>query len=99
MVQGHIDTTIVCDKILKENGSWRVSFKGKYLNSKLIVNKGSISINGVSLTIAELDETSFEVAIIPYTYENTNFKTLNEGDHVNLEYDILGKYIIKNIAN
>ena len=98
MVQGHVDNTIKCTDIKDENGSWRYYFEDDNLNPKLLVHKGSISINGVSLTIANTNEKSLEVAIIPYTYENTNFKELKVNDKVNIEYDILGKYILKNLA-
>lgn len=98
MVQGHIDDTVVCTKINEEDGSWRVGFEGENLNQKLIVNKGSICINGISLTVAKINKNYVEVAIIPYTYENTNFKQLKVNDMVNIEYDILGKYILKNIT-
>ena len=63
---------------------------------KLVVNKGSICINGVSLTVTNIENQTFEVAIIPYTYDNTTFKTLKQGDRINVEYDIIGKYILKN---
>ena len=98
MVQGHIDDTVVCTKINEEDGSWRIGFEGENLNEKLIVDKGSICINGTSLTVAKINNKFVEVAIIPYTYENTNFKQLKINDVVNIEYDILGKYILKNIT-
>jgi riboflavin synthase len=97
MVQGHVDDTVECVKIVNENGSWRYYFEGTNINPKLLVNKGSVCINGVSLTIANTKDKTFEVAIIPYTYENTNFKALKANDLINIEYDILGKYILKNI--
>lgn len=97
MVQGHIDDTIRCSSIVEEGGSWRIGFQGLNINSKLIVNKGSVCINGVSLTVAKEERDYLEVAIIPYTYENTNFKELRVNEFVNIEYDILGKYILKNI--
>ena len=97
MVQGHVDDTVVCTKINEEDGSWRIGFEGENLNEKLIVDKGSICINGTSLTVAKINNKFVEVAIIPYTYENTNFKQLKLNDIVNIEYDILGKYILKNI--
>lgn len=97
MVQGHVDETVECVKKVNENGSWRYYFEGANLNSKLLVNKGSVCVNGVSLTIANTKGKTFEVAIIPYTYENTNFKTLKANDLINIEYDILGKYILKNL--
>ena len=98
MVQGHVDDTIVCTKINEEDGSWRIGFEGENLNEKLIVDKGSICINGISLTVAKINKNFVEVAIIPYTFENTNFKQLKINDKVNIEYDILGKYILKNIT-
>ena len=98
IVQGHVDDTVVCAKINEEDGSWRIGFEGENLNEKLIVDKGSICINGISLTVAKINKNYVEVAIIPYTYENTNFKQLKINDIVNIEYDILGKYILKNIT-
>tara|TARA_B100000035_G_scaffold312369_1_gene323662 strand:- start:4356 stop:4988 length:633 start_codon:yes stop_codon:yes gene_type:complete len=98
MVQGHVDDTVVCNKINEEDGSWRIGFEGENLNEKLIVDKGSICINGISLTVAKINNNFVEVAIIPYTFENTNFKQLKINDMVNIEYDILGKYILKNIT-
>ena len=98
MVQGHVDDTVVCTKINEEDGSWRIGFEGENLNEKLIVDKGSICINGISLTVAKINKNFVEVAIIPYTFENTNFKQLKINDMVNIEYDILGKYILKNIT-
>ena len=97
MVQGHVDDTIKCSSICEERGSWRIVFKGKNINPRLIVDKGSICINGVSLTVVKVAKDFLEVAIIPYTYENTNFKELKVNNLVNIEYDILGKYILKNI--
>ena len=98
MVQGHVDDTVLCTKINEEDGSWRIGFEGENLNERLIVDKGSICINGISLTVAKINNKFVEVAIIPYTYENTNFKQLKLNDIVNIEYDILGKYILKNIT-
>ena len=97
MVQGHVDDAVKCVKIANENGSWRYYFEGANIDPKLIVNKGSVCINGVSLTIANTKDKTFEVAIIPFTYENTNFKDLKVNDLINIEYDILGKYILKNL--
>jgi len=99
MVQGHVDDTIECSEISEENGSWRIRFKSKNINDRLIVSKGSICLNGISLTVANLGKGFVEVAIIPYTYENTNFRKLKIGEFVNIEYDILGKYILKNIKH
>lgn len=92
IVQGHVDETALVRLITQEKGSWVYSFK---LNrpSKLIVEKGSICINGTSLTAFNVTDTSFDVTIIPYTYEHTVFHQLKEEDKVNIEFDIVGKYI------
>lgn len=94
MVQGHVDQTATCTKISEENGSWYFYFEYQR-SSNLTIEKGSISINGVSLTIVESMDNGFSVAIIPYTYENTNFKNIKVGDLVNIEFDMIGKYIHK----
>ena len=94
MVQGHVDQTAICTKISEENGSWYFYFEYQR-SSNLTIEKGSISINGVSLTIVESMGNGFSVAIIPYTYENTNFKNIQVGDLVNIEFDMIGKYIHK----
>ena len=94
MVQGHVDQTAICTKISEENGSWYFYFEYQR-SSNLTIEKGSISINGVSLTIVESMNNGFSVAIIPYTYENTNFKNIQVGDLVNIEFDMIGKYIHK----
>ena len=95
LVQGHVDEVAKCTYVKEDKGSWRFGFEGSKLVQKLVVNKGSICINGVSLTVTKVQEKIFEVAIIPFTYENTTFKTLSQGDYVNIEYDIIGKYILK----
>jgi riboflavin synthase len=92
-VQGHVDGVSTCISVLDMDGSWVYSFSLPSEFKSLVVLKGSICINGVSLTISELNETNFSVSIIPYTYYHTNFKTIKKGDRVNIEYDILGKYI------
>jgi riboflavin synthase len=98
MVQGHVDQIAVCDSITEENGSWY--FKFSYNGSENItIEKGSIAINGVSLTVVDSKKESFSVAIIPYTYEHTNFKFLKIGDSVNIEFDMIGKYISKIISS
>ena len=94
MVQGHVDQTAKCTKISEENGSWYFYFEYQK-SSNLTIEKGSISINGVSLTIVESMDNRFSVAIIPYTYDNTNFKNIKVGDLVNIEFDMIGKYIQK----
>ena len=94
MVQGHVDQTAICTKISEENGSWYFYFEYQR-SSNLTIEKGSISINGVSLTIVESIDKGFSVAIIPYTFDNTNFKNIKVGDLVNIEFDMIGKYIHK----
>ena len=99
MVQGHVDSMAKCIKVTEENGSWRYLFEGNSEVEKLVVHKGSICINGVSLTVTKTINQEIEVAIIPYTYEHTNFKQIQVGDLVNIEFDILGKYFLKNAKN
>ena len=96
VVQGHVDEVAICSEVEETNGSWKYVFKHNKEN--ITVEKGSITINGVSLTVVDSSSDSFSVAIIPYTYENTNFKNIKPGNFVNLEFDILGKYITKIIA-
>lgn len=96
IVQGHVDTTGVCTKIEDLNGSWKFSFR--YDSSDLTVEKGSVTVNGVSLTVVDSLNKEFSVCIIPYTYEHTNFKNLSVGSQVNLEFDIIGKYVSKLLA-
>jgi riboflavin synthase len=93
IVQGHVDTIGVCTKIEEQNGSWKFTFQ--YKNEQLTVEKGSVTVNGTSLTVVDSKKDSFSVCIIPYTYENTNFSYLNLGNQVNLEFDIIGKYVAK----
>lgn len=95
IVQGHVDTTGICTKVENENGSWKYTIEYNPIKEEyLTVEKGSICINGVSLTVVDSTPTSFSVAIIPYTHEHTNFYQLKEGDRVNLEFDIIGKYLV-----
>jgi riboflavin synthase len=95
IVQGHVDQTAICTKIVDQQGSWKYYFKYDPAHHNITVEKGSICVNGTSLTVVDSGDDFFSVCIIPYTYENTVFKTLKEGDEVNLEFDILGKYIAK----
>jgi riboflavin synthase len=95
IVQGHIDQTGVCTSIIDQNGSWLISFEYDASLGNITVEKGSICINGVSLTVVHSNENGFSVAIIPYTWEHTNFHQLAVGSLVNLEFDILGKYMQK----
>ncbi|WPP52601.1 riboflavin synthase [Catalinimonas niigatensis] len=99
IVQGHVDLTASCTQISEQEGSWLFDFTYETSNPEyLTVEKGSVTINGVSLTCFNSTENSFRVAIIPYTYEHTNFHQLKVGDQVNLEFDIIGKYISKIIS-
>ena len=95
IVQGHVDEVAVCTEVSETDGSWKYVFK--HSKNNITVEKGSITINGVSLTVVDSNESSFSVAIIPYTYNNTNFNQINVGTKVNLEFDIVGKYISKMI--
>ena len=95
IVQGHVDATAVCKSVTNLNGSWEFMFEYETSNQHITVQKGSITINGVSLTVVNSNENSFTVNIIPYTFEHTNFKTIKEGSVVNLEFDIIGKYVAK----
>lgn len=92
-VQGHVDATAICKNIINENGSWRFYFGLQSETDQVLIPKGSITINGVSLTLVDAELNHFSVAIIPYTYENTIFKYLNEKEFVNIEFDLLGKYM------
>lgn len=94
-VQGHVDTVGKCVDIQEVDGSWYYKFEYEPTEEHLLVDKGSICINGVSLTVVNPEETFFSVAIIPYTYENTVFHQMNVGDTINLEFDVIGKYIAK----
>lgn len=97
MIQGHVDQVGKCADIVEKDGSWIFTIKYSESNN-ITVEKGSIAINGISLTVFGSNNNSFSVAIIPYTYSNTNFKTLKVGDTVNLEFDILGKYLEKMLS-
>ena len=93
IVQGHVDTTGVCQAIKEEDGSWYFTFEYQPTPEHLLVDKGSVCINGVSLTVVTPTDSTFSVAIIPYTFEHTTFHQIRVGDTINLEFDILGKYI------
>ena len=94
-VQGHVDQTAICTYIGNENGSWTFTFKYDDKNNNITIEKGSITINGVSLTVVNSKKSEFSVAIIPYTFENTNFNSFSVGTLVNLEFDVFGKYVTK----
>lgn len=94
-VQGHVDTTGTCKKIKDRDGSHEYEFRFPKKFAPLVIEKGSICVNGISLTAFDLKKDTFRVAVIPYTYEHTNLKHLKEGDEVNLEFDLVGKYILR----
>ncbi len=98
IVQGHVDATAVCASVQDQNGSWLFRFEHGTGPGRLTVEKGSICVNGTSLTCFESTDKGFTVAIIPYTYEHTSFQQLRAGDTVNLEFDIVGKYVAKLLA-
>ncbi|MDR9448597.1 MAG: riboflavin synthase [Psychroflexus sp.] len=95
LVQGHVDQTAVCEKIDFKNGSWEFTFKYDKNTDFVTIEKGSIAVNGISLTVVNSRDDRFSVAVIPYTYEHTNFKQMQAGDNVNLEFDVIGKYVQK----
>lgn len=99
IVQGHVDQTATCLKVEEADGSWYYTFGYDPSQGNVTVEKGSVSVNGVSLTVVNSQDGSFQVAIIPYTYEHTNFHTFEMGTIVNLEFDIVGKYITKLMKN
>jgi riboflavin synthase len=95
IVQGHVDTVARCTSIDELDGSWKFTFEYDYNNALITVEKGSISVNGVSLTVVDSKADRFSVCVIPYTFENTTFCELKVGGQVNLEFDIIGKYVAK----
>jgi len=99
LVQGHVDQTAVCTKVEEADGSWYYTFEYDQTKGNITVEKGSVSVNGVSLTVVNSKENSFQVAIIPFTYEITNFHEFKVGTVVNLEFDVIGKYIQKIVNN
>ena len=95
IVQGHVDQIGICENVEEQDGSWIYSFSYDPSLGNVTVEKGSITVNGTSLTVVNSMEGGFSVAIIPYTYENTVFHTLRKGDRVNLEFDVIGKYVAR----
>jgi riboflavin synthase len=95
IVQGHVDATAKCVEVNDLNGSWEFVFEHEKSKNNITVEKGSITINGVSLTVVKSTDANFSVHIIPYTFEHTNFKSINAGSSVNLEFDVVGKYVAK----
>ena len=95
MVQGHVDDVATCSAVEDVDGSWYFTFKIDPTQAAMVVDKGSVCINGVSLTVVEPSADSFRVAIIPYTFEHTNFRFFRKGSLVNIEWDIIGKYVVR----
>lgn len=98
-VQGHVDATGLCIRKESRDGSWTFAFSFPAEHQPLLVPKGSVTVNGVSLTVVEVGEGTFSVAVIPYTFEHTTLGELEEGQGVNLEFDILGKYFLQHIKS
>lgn len=98
IVQGHVDTMGTCLKKEEKDGSWLVSFQFPEKFSELIIEKGSITLNGISLTVFNVSGNTFDLAIIPYTFENSNIKSIEPGHEVNLEFDMIGKYINRKLS-
>ncbi len=95
IVQGHVDQVGKCIKVEETDGSWFYTFTYKEEKDNVTIEKGSITINGVSLTVVDSLDNQFSVAIIPYTYENTNFHSIKTNDYANLEFDVIGKYVAR----
>jgi riboflavin synthase len=99
IVQGHVDQTALCKNMEDKNGSRIYTFEYEPMEHAVTVEKGSVCVNGVSLTVVDSERGCFTVAIIPYTLMTTSFQFMKEGDEVNLEFDIIGKYVAKLLAN
>ena len=95
IVQGHVDTVATCTETKSKDGSWEYNFQFDKKFGALIIEKGSIALNGISLTIFNIKEDSFTVAVIPYTYEHTNMQFIKAGDKINIEFDMIGKYVTR----
>jgi riboflavin synthase len=95
IVQGHVDTTAKCTDVVEKEGSWQYQFQFDASFKTLLIEKGSVTVNGTSLTVFNVTDTTFEVAIIPYTYEHTSIRLLKMDDAVNIEFDMIGKYVNK----
>lgn len=98
LVQGHVDSTAICTKKKEKSGSWifEFEFPGKF--AELVIEKGSITINGISLTVFDVKKKSFKAAVIPYTFNHTNIQFVNKNDKVNVEFDLIGKYILRKLS-
>ena len=97
IVQGHVDTVAKCTAVVEKEGSWEYTFSFSVAFASLVIEKGSVTLNGISLTLFNVNSNNFNVAVIPYTYLHTNINALQAGDWVNVEFDIIGKYINRNI--
>jgi len=97
-VQGHVDTVGTCLSVIEKKGSWEFEIEYPENFAELIIEKGSICLNGISLTVFNVTRNRFWVAIIPYTFQHTNLKSLSEGDAINLEFDLVGKYILRKLS-
>ena len=95
IVQGHVDQTAICTQVSENDGSWFYTFEYSAEANNITIEKGSITVNGVSLTVVDSKKTQFSVAIIPYTYEHTGFSSFKKGTIVNLEFDVIGKYVAR----
>ena len=95
IVQGHVDQTAICTKVSEHDGSWFFTFEYDAAANNITIEKGSITVNGVSLTVVNSKKSQFSVAIIPYTYEHTGFSSFEKGTIVNLEFDVIGKYVAR----
>jgi riboflavin synthase len=93
IVQGHVDAVAECTAVIEKAGSWEYTFSFAAAFSALVIEKGSITLNGISLTLFNVGDTNFSVAVIPYTYGHTNINTVKKGDVVNVEFDVVGKYV------
>lgn len=97
IVQGHVDDTALCSALLEKSGSWEYTFEFDSKFAALIIEKGSVCLNGISLTVFDVTRNSFRVAIIPYTFTHTNIQFVQPGSKVNVEFDVIGKYILRQI--
>jgi riboflavin synthase len=95
IVQGHVDATAECINIVEKKGSWEFTFRFREEFGAFVIEKGSICLNGISLTCFNITDTDFTIAVIPYTFEHTNINTLKKGTFVNIEFDVIGKYVIR----
>jgi riboflavin synthase len=98
IVQGHVDTVAVCKTMAEKKGSWEYCFEFPKKFAELVIEKGSIAVNGISLTAFNIRKKSFSVAIIPYTFEHTNIKVIKAGIRVNIEFDMIGKYLLRKLS-